>query len=237
MIKLSNFEELLNKDNSVSIHQNNIYTLVIELYNIANDMSPEIMCEVFKERDTLNSVRNKYSSLQQTVLSKTDILLLSETKIDYSFPDSQFFAVGFKMYREDRTKTGGGLLLYINEILLGKINSSYKFKKNSEIILFEFSVSNKKWLLLGDYKPPSQNDLSFINELNLALNFFRPIYENLVLLGDFNMSTENPNLKNFMCSFDLDSVINWPTCYKSINPTCIDLILTNKKSFYEVRHI
>ena len=105
-----------------------------------------------------NSVRNKFSTLQQTVLNKTDILLLSETKIDDSFPNSQFFAEGFKMYRKDRTKTGGGLLLYVNENLPGKIINSYKFKENSEIILFEFSVSDKKWLLLGNYRPPSQND-------------------------------------------------------------------------------
>ena len=102
----------------------------------------------------IQSLRNKFSSLQQTVLSKTDILLLSETKIDDSFPDSQFFAEGFKVYRKDRTKTGGGLLLYVNENLLGKIINSYKFKGNSEINLFEFSVSNKKWFLLGNYKPP-----------------------------------------------------------------------------------
>ena len=113
----------------------------------------------------MNSVRNKFSSLQQTVLSKTDILLLSETKIDDSFPNSQFYAEGFKMYRKDRTKTGGGLLLYVNENLPGKIINSYKFKENSEIILFEFSISNTKWLLLGNYRPSSQNDLSFINEL------------------------------------------------------------------------
>ena len=78
----------------------------------------------------INSVRNKFSSLQQTVLSKTDIVLLSETKIDDSFPDSQFFAEGFKIYRKDRTKTGGGLLLYVNENLRGKI-----IKKNSRKIL------------------------------------------------------------------------------------------------------
>ena len=40
----------------------------------------------------INSVRNKFSSVQQTVLNKTDILLLSETKIDDSFPNSQFYA-------------------------------------------------------------------------------------------------------------------------------------------------
>ena len=37
----------------------------------------------------INCLRNKFSSLQQTALSKTDILLLSETKTDDSFPDSQ----------------------------------------------------------------------------------------------------------------------------------------------------
>ena len=118
------------------------------------------------------------------------------------------------------------------KIYPGKIINSYKFKENSEITVFEFSVSNKKWLLLSSYRPPSQNDLSFISELNLALNFFSPIYENFVLLGDFNLSTENPNLKNFMCSFDLESLINSPTCYKSANPSCIDLILTNKKNHF-----
>ena len=134
------------------------------------------------------------------------------------------------MYRKDRTKTGGGLLLYVNEDIPGKIINSYKFKENSEIILFEFSVPNKKWLLLGNYRPPSQNDLSFINELNLALNFFSPSYKNFALLGDFNLSTENANLKNFMCSFDRESLIDSPTFHKSINLTCIDLILTNKKN-------
>ena len=111
-------------------------------------------------------MRKKFSNLQQTVLSKTDILLLSKTKTDNSFADFSFFAKGFKMYRKDRTKTRRGLLLYINEHLSGKIINSYKFSENSEIILFEFSVSNKKWLLLGNYKPPSKNDLSFISELN-----------------------------------------------------------------------
>ena len=180
----------------------------------------------------INSVRNKFSSLQLTDLSKTDILLLSESKIDGSFPDSQFFAECSKMYCKDRTKTGGELLLYVNENLPGKIISSYNFKENSKTILFEFSVSNKKWLLLGNYKPTSQNNFSFINEFNLTLKFFSLIYENFVLFGDFNMSTQNPNLKNFICNFDHESLTDSPTCHKSINPTCIDLILTNKKNHF-----
>ena len=60
---------------------------------------------------------------------------------------------------------------------------------------------------MGNFKPLSRNDCSFINELSLALKFFSPIYENFVLLGDFTMSTANPYVENCMCSFDLNSHI------------------------------
>ena len=37
-------------------------------------------------------------------------------------------------------------------------------------------------LLLGNYNPPSQNGLSFINELNLALNFLAQYMKTLFCL-------------------------------------------------------
>ena len=110
------------------------------------------------------------------------------------------------MLQKDRNKDGGGLILYINEGIPGKLINLYDFKEGSEIIVFEFSISNKKWLLLGNYKPPSQNELSFINEIKLSLNFFSTSYENILLLGDFNVSTENPNFKILLNSFDLESL-------------------------------
>ena len=41
--KLSSFEELVHKDNSVSMHHNNIHALAIEMYKVVNGRSPEIM--------------------------------------------------------------------------------------------------------------------------------------------------------------------------------------------------
>ena len=41
------FEELLEADNSVSVHHRNIQVLAAELYKIVNGLSPEIMKEVF----------------------------------------------------------------------------------------------------------------------------------------------------------------------------------------------
>ena len=42
--------------------------------------------------------------------------MISETKIDGTFPDSQFLIKGFSVpYRFDRTAKGGGISLYIRE--------------------------------------------------------------------------------------------------------------------------
>ena len=58
----------------------------------------------------INSIRNKFSGFKVLVLKETNICLLSETKIDDSFPNSQFFAEGYRMFPKDRNKNGGGLI-------------------------------------------------------------------------------------------------------------------------------
>ena len=42
----STFEDLLNKDNTVTIHERNIQKLAVELYKIVNNLAPKIMHEV-----------------------------------------------------------------------------------------------------------------------------------------------------------------------------------------------
>ena len=48
-----------------------------------------------------------------------------------------------------------------------------------------------------------------------------------------NLTVNNKNLRVFMNTFNLDSLINKPTYFQSANPTCVDLILTNKKSLFK----
>ena len=74
--KILNFEELLTKDNSVSIHHsNNIHTLATEMYKVGSDMSPDIMNEVFKLRNTLHyNLRHTSHFLQtQSIMSITEL--------------------------------------------------------------------------------------------------------------------------------------------------------------------
>ena len=61
------------------------------------------------------------------------------------------------------------------------------------------------------------------------LDHYLTIYENIILIGDFNLRVENTHLEATLENYDLNNLINTPTCYQSNNPTCIDLILTNIK--------
>ena len=49
--KQSSFEALLEKDGSISIHNRNIQILATEMFKIKNDLSPEIMTELFEQRN------------------------------------------------------------------------------------------------------------------------------------------------------------------------------------------
>ena len=64
----------------------------------------------------INSIRNKFEFLADQVKRKIDVLTISETKIDESFPHGNFLIDGFSSpYRLDRDSKGGGIMLYITE--------------------------------------------------------------------------------------------------------------------------
>ena len=53
-------------------------------------------------------------------------------------------------------------------------------------------------------------------------------------IGDFNLSVDNSHLEDFMQAYDFGSLIKKPTYYQSYTLICIDLILTNKKSLFNL---
>ena len=64
----------------------------------------------------INSIRNKFGLRVRYVDNNLDILMVSETKIDDTFPESQFLIEGFSTPCSlDCTAKGGGILLYIRE--------------------------------------------------------------------------------------------------------------------------
>ena len=101
----------------------------------------------------INSIRNKFHKITDLIKGRIDIFLISETKIDNTFPTSQFRIPGFSSpYRLDRSEHGGGILLYVREDILSKQLPSQSFGE-IECLAVEINISKKKWLVYGTYNP------------------------------------------------------------------------------------
>ena len=97
-----------------------------------------------------------------------------------------------------------------------------------------FTKTNPRWLFLCICKPLSQSEIEYTNKLSLVIDHYLPKYENLILIRDFNYSAENYHLDAVIQDYNLNILINKPTWLPSNNPTCIDLILTNRKNLFKL---
>ena len=77
---------------------------------------------------------------------------------------------------------------------------------------------------------PSRNSIkTHLDYIGRSLDYFLNKYENILIIGDFNVEISNSHMSDFSQFYNLKSLINEPTCYKnSTNPSCIDLIFTNQ---------
>ena len=89
-------------------------------------------------------------------------------------------------------------------------------------------MRSKKWLLGYSYNPHRNKITPHLRNISTTLDKLSTDYENVILLGDFNVEVEEKNLSNFMSVHNLKTLIKQKTCFKNPeNPACIDLILTN----------
>ena len=55
----------------------------------------------------------------------------------------------------------------------------------------------------------------------------------IVLIGDFNSDTHEDAMSVFCSTYNLKNLVKELTCFKNVeNPSCVDLILTNKPPIF-----
>ena len=119
--------------------------------------------------------------------------------------------------------------MYINENILCKPLQEHIHLPQFEVIAIEFYQNNQKWFLLGLYKPPNQKTSDFIQNLSSTWDLFLKNYDNVTLIGDFNLSGDDVLFEGFPQAYNLTSLTKAATCFQFSNPSCIDLTLTKQK--------
>ena len=84
------------------------------------------------------------------------------------------------------------------------------------------------------YNPYKALIKDFLHELCINLDAIIGMYDNIIVMGDFNAECNESSMKMFCETYDLTNLINEPTCYENqFSPSSIDLILTNRKKYFQ----
>ena len=168
------------------------------------------------------------------MISHADILSIAETNLDYSFPNAKFQLPNFHQpFHVDISRNSGETLVFVRSSVPARMLSNYRFPPDIQAIPFEINLRKEKWLLVNVCKPPSLNNQYFCNSLSELLGFYSKIYNNKVVLGDFNLEKSHPVMLSFMNNENFINLMKGNTCFTG-KGSCIDLVLTNRR--YSFKH-
>ena len=175
---------------------------------------------------------------------RLDVLIISETKIDATFPNSMFHVEGFRLSRRDRKAGGGGLMVFVRsdicfirvKELKGLSSDTWSTFKTESIVL-KVKLP-KTWItVVGIYRPPSIVRSQWTRELSVLFEAVSSLTNTVFLAGDLNADLLAPDkqhrdgraLLDLLDIFNLDCLITEPTRTTKTTETLLDLILTNDK--------
>ena len=148
-----------------------------------------------------------------------DYFVISETKLDDSFPTAQFNIEGYEVRaRRDRDKNGGGLIEFVKQGVICRRLKEYE-TKTSESICSELIISKKKLICFSIYRPPATGNIkTFFDEMKDVISKATCKYENILVMGDFNIdinnsSSDKEKLVSFCDLFGLTNIVLSETCF------------------------
>ena len=189
------------------------------------------------------SIHNKMDEIQ-TILDKAkpNIMILTETWLDDSFPKGTLAFKGYRHFRKDRSQAmkqkhkknnGGGVAIIFKENL--KVTQCKDLNKDDDEILWVSTRLRSKLLLIGAiYRPSYCNLLDNDAVLEEHLQHAFQKTDKVMVIGDLNINmlkTENRSesrqqetLKQLFGNFGMTQIINNPTRITHNSETLIDHI-------------
>ena len=99
----------------------------------------------------------------------------------------------------------GGLMVFVKSHIPSRRLNDFKIPSNIQIIPFEINFRKEKWIVASIYKASSQENKEnkyFLWYMTNLLEFYSTRYEKVIVLGDFNIETENKAMKFYILQCD-----------------------------------
>ena len=205
----------------------NVTSTQEEPFSVLTNLKLRNINRILCAQININSIRNKFNQL-------IDILVITETKLNDSFPEAQFLFEGYTMpYRLDRSEHGGRIMIFVREDIPSLSIDPSPLTNGTESLFMEINLRNRKWFFSGIHIPHKHLVPIHLEKNGHTLDLYLKKYDNFLLMGDFDAEVSEETMQIFCDSFNFNNLVKFPTCYKNPNnPSCIDLILTNKANSF-----
>ena len=185
------------------------------------------------------SVVGKRAEIANLVDStKPDIVIGTETWLDQTISNSEFFPPQFRIYRKDRSRAGGGVLIAVREDL--QSTTVPELDTNCEMVWIKLFTRNQRHIHICAFYRPHVSDAAALQELETSLHRASSIRNAEILVaGDFNLpgwdwasmtlkrDAPSPALhEKFVDTINdtgLEQIVQEPTRLSNV----LDLVLTN----------
>ena len=115
------------------------------------------------------------------------IVINNKCKMDHSFPDSHFYIKGFRLYRKDCHRFGGGVFIYVKRgLMVTRIHDLERHEVESITLWVQTPRRAKKVRVIGIYRPPGLLKATWEHEIDSILLRSTQRYKSIMLIGDLN---------------------------------------------------
>lgn len=162
------------------------------------------------------------------------IICVVETWLSQDIENSEIAILGFQLFRYDRNRHGGGILVYVNDLFSVSLNP---FPSSPlELISFSIRFFDAPILICVFYRQPSTNRHIFDKLCSYLQSIGANRFANFVCLGDYNVNYDDvshplfSDLCAFSSSFCLSQTVVGPTHnHHNGSESTIDLVFVSSE--------
>ncbi len=163
-----------------------------------------------------------------------DVICITDTWLSGEICDTELSIDGYFLYRRDRDRHGGGVLLYVKESIEVKALPQCP---DLELITLSLYKDNNRICISVFYRPPSTSANVFSQVSAYFDNLCITQFSNFIFLGDFNVNFKDPthpcykSLSDIMSLYSLSQVVDDSThIHHNGTASTIDLVLMSSPS-------
>lgn len=179
----------------------------------------------------VRSINTGFIHLKDFIINNdVDVFGLTETWLKKDIPSENFHIPNYQFLRCDREIRGGGLAFYVKRIYSFEVIYSH-FDDHTEQLWLNIKSVGQNFVVGVVYRPPQGNIFQFLNSIEDSLSNFLPVFDSLIVGGDFNVNLldatpGSTKLIDMIESYNLTQLINVPTRITENSETLLDLFIT-----------